>query len=191
MSTEMHSTTSAHTAQPAIDEKSVLHRVVEGTHQPRDLFGPTLEFLVLPEEAQNEFCVLRGVIPLGGSVPLHSHPPTEDFFIISGKTQALKQVAGGYEWIEMKAGDYIHVPSEERHAWRNVSSEPLVVLLITNARLGQFFQEAGRPVTGAPQPVTPEDLAHFLTVAAQYGHWYATPEESAAVEIRTYRVSDQ
>jgi quercetin dioxygenase-like cupin family protein len=191
MSTEMHSTTSAHTAQPAIDEKSVLHRVVEGTHQPLDMFGPTLEFLVLPEEAQNEFSVLRGVIPPGGSVPLHSHPATEDFYIISGQAQALKQVPGGYEWIDGKAGDYIHVPNGARHGWRNVSSEPLVVLLITNARLGQFFQEAGRPVTGAPQPVTAEDLAHFSTVAAQYRHWYATPEESAAVGIRIYRVSDQ
>ena len=191
MSIEMNSTTGAHAAHPSLDEKSVLHRVVEGTHQPLDLFGPTLEFLVLPEEAQNDFCVLRGVIPPGSSVPLHSHPPTEDFFIISGQAQALKQVPGGYEWIDGKAGDYIHVPSGARHAWRNVSSEPLVVLLITNARLGRFFQETGRPATGAPQPVTAEDLAHHQTVAAQYGHWYATPEESTAVGIRIYRVSDQ
>jgi len=36
-------------------------------------------------------------------------------------------------------------------------------------------------VTGTPQPVTPEDLAHFAVVSARYGrHWNATPEENAA-----------
>lgn len=175
MSIEMNSTTGAHAAQPSIDEKSVLHRVVEGTHQSFDLFGPTVEFLVLPEESQNEFSVLRGVIPPGFSVPMHSHPSAEDFYIISGQTQALKQVPG----------DYFHVPSGARHAWRNVSGEPLVVLIITTARLGRFFQEAGRPVTGAPLSVTAEDLAHYLTIAASYGHWYATAEENAAVGIHS------
>jgi hypothetical protein len=29
--------------------------------------------------------VLQGVIPPGVSIPLHSHPDTEDFFIISGQ----------------------------------------------------------------------------------------------------------
>jgi uncharacterized RmlC-like cupin family protein len=81
-----------------------------------------------------------------------------------------------YEWIVGKAGDYIHVPSGARHAWRNVSSEPLVALIITTTRLGRFFQEVGRPVT-------PADLAHFATVAAEYGYWNATPEENAAVGI--------
>ncbi len=101
---------------------------------------------------------------------VHSHPDTEDFFVISGQVQALRQGTQDYERMVGKAGDYIHVPSGARHAWRNVSSEPLVVLIITTARLGRFFQEVGRPVTGAPQPVTPEDLAHFATVAAEYGY---------------------
>ncbi len=148
-----------------------------------DVFGPTVEFLTSPQDAHNDFCVLRGVIPPGVFIPLHSHPDTEGFFIISGQAQALRQVPGGYEWIVGKAGDYIHVPSGTRHAWRNVSSEPLVALLITTTRLGRFFQEVGRPVTGAPQPVTPADLAHFATVAAEYGYWNATPEENAAVGI--------
>jgi hypothetical protein len=37
-----------------------------------DLFGPTVEFLTSPQEASIDFCVLRGVIPSGVSVPLHS-----------------------------------------------------------------------------------------------------------------------
>jgi quercetin dioxygenase-like cupin family protein len=149
-----------------------------------DLLGPTVEFLTSPQEPSIDFCVLRGVIPPGVSVPLHSHPDTEDFFVISGEVQALRQGPQGYEWVAVKAGDHLHVPCGARHGWRNVSSEPLVGFIMTTTRLGQFFQEVGRPVASTPQPVTAENLAHFLTVSAKYGYWNATPEENTAVGIR-------
>src|SRR5215813_7015459 len=101
--------------------------------------------------------VFRGVIPPGVSMPWHSHPDTEDFFILFGEGQLLRQASQAYEWIVGKAGNYFHVPRGTPHAWRNVSSEPLVALIITSARLGRFFQEIGRPVTDEHQPVTLEE----------------------------------
>ena len=152
-----------------------------------DLFGPTVEFLTSPHEAGIDFCVLKGVIPPGVSVPMHSHPDTEDFFVISGEVQALRQSPQGYEWIEAKAGDYLHVPGGARHGWRNVSSEPLVVFTITTRRLAQFFQEVGRPIAATHKPETIEDLApflvHFEAVSVKYGYWNATPKENAAVGL--------
>jgi quercetin dioxygenase-like cupin family protein len=149
-----------------------------------EFFGPTLEFLTLPEDEHNDFCMLKGTIPPDVYVPLHSHHDTEDFLVISGAVECLRQDTEGYEWIGAKAGDYIHVPAGAQHAWRNLSSEPVVNRIITSKRLGRFFQEAGRPLTGEPQPVTPEDLARFAAVSARYGYWNATPEENAAVGIR-------
>jgi quercetin dioxygenase-like cupin family protein len=149
-----------------------------------DVFGPTVEFLTSPAEEHNDFCAMRGVIPPGVSVPLHSHPDTEDFIVLSGEVEALRQGSQGYEWVVVKAGDYVHVPSNARHAWRNVGTEPNIALMITTPKLGRFFQEVGRPVTGAPQSVSPEELTHFLRVATAYGYWNATPEENAAVGIR-------
>jgi quercetin dioxygenase-like cupin family protein len=143
--------------------------------------------LTSPEEAHNDFCVMRGVSPPGVAVPLHSHSDTEDFYILSGEVEGLRQVADAYEWISLKAGDYIHVPSNAHHAWRNVSSRPMVALIITTARLARALQEIGRRFTGAPQPATPEELAHFehfAAMTASYGYWNATPEENAAVGIR-------
>jgi hypothetical protein len=50
------------------------------SHGPRlDLFGPSVEFLTSPKDANQNFRVLRGVIPPGLAVPLHSHPDVEDF----------------------------------------------------------------------------------------------------------------
>lgn len=149
-----------------------------------EVFGPTVEFLTSPDEAHLDFCVMRGVIPPGVSIPLHSHPDTEDFIVLSGEVEALRQGLQGYEWVVVKAGDHVHVPSNVRHAWRNVGAEPNIALMITTPRLGRFFQEVGRSVPGTPQPVSPEELAHFLRVAAAYDHWNATPDENAAVGIR-------
>jgi quercetin dioxygenase-like cupin family protein len=149
-----------------------------------DFFGPTVEVLIAPDDDRSDFCLLKGTIPPGVSVPLHSHPDAEDFFIISGSVEGLRHDTNGYEWITAQAGDYVRVPAGARHAWRNASGEPVVNLIITTKRLGRFFQEAGRPATGAPQPVTPEDLARFAAISAKYGYWNATPEENAAVGIR-------
>jgi quercetin dioxygenase-like cupin family protein len=150
-----------------------------------ELFGPTLEFLTSPEDGHNDFCALKGTIPPDVYVPLHSHPDTEDFLVISGAVDYLRRGTQeeGYKWIEAKAGDYIHVPSGAKHAWRNVSAEPVVNLIITTKRLGQFLKETGRPVTCTPQPMTPEDLARFAAISTRYGYWNATPEENAAVGI--------
>ena len=48
-----------------------------------EFYGPTVEFLIAPDDDRSDFCVLKGTIPPGVSIPLHSHPDTEDFFIIS------------------------------------------------------------------------------------------------------------
>jgi quercetin dioxygenase-like cupin family protein len=162
-----------------------MHTVINPMTNVRvDLFGPMVEFLTPPQAANSEFCVLRGVIPPGCSVPLHSHPDTEDFFIISGEVQALRQGADGYEWIGGKAGDFVHVPGGARHAWRNISSDPFVALIVTTTNLGRYFLEAGRPLSSAPQPVTPADIARLAATSAKYGYWDATPEENAQVGLR-------
>ncbi len=64
-----------------------------------ELFGPTLEFLTSPDDEHSDFCVLKGTIPPDVYVPLHSHPDTEDFLIISGAVEGLRQDTEGYEWI--------------------------------------------------------------------------------------------
>jgi hypothetical protein len=97
--------------------------------------------------------------------------------------EGLKGDGEGYKWIGAKAGDYIHVPGGAPHAWRNVSAQPVVSLIVTTRKLGRFFQEVGRPATGAPQPVTPEELERFVDRSGEYGYWNATPEENEAVGI--------
>ena len=45
---------------------NVFHRIAEGTPADAlDVFGPTVEFLRRPGDADADFCVMRGVVPPG------------------------------------------------------------------------------------------------------------------------------
>jgi quercetin dioxygenase-like cupin family protein len=130
---------------------------------------------------EDQFCVMRAVIPPGVVVPLHSHGDFEDFYILAGGHQVLVEGRGGLEWRDAHAGDYVRVPGDVPHAHRNVSAEPAVDLVITTARMGRFFREVGRPVDSPPP--TPNEVARFIEVARRYGYRLATPDENAAVGI--------
>jgi len=162
-----------------------LHRhVAEGTSSPTlDVLGPTIEFLTVPADSGDGFSVMRGVVPPGAVVPLHSHDDAEAFFIVAGSQQVLTQEAMGLEWNEFHAGDYVYIPPGELHAHRNVSGEPVVDLIVVTARLGRFFQEVSRSATQPPQPPTPDDIARFISKSSEYGYTNGTPEENQAVGI--------
>jgi Cupin domain len=129
---------------------------------------------------------LKGTIPPGISVPLHSHPDEESFFLLSGEVHALEQRKNGFERIKMNAGDFRHVPPGIKHAWKNESNASAVAIIVTTPRLGRFFLEVGNPVAAGafPKPPSPADVQHFAEAAARYRHWLGTPEENAAVGIR-------
>jgi mannose-6-phosphate isomerase-like protein (cupin superfamily) len=144
-----------------------------------DVLGPTVEFLTW----NDDYCVMRGVVPPGVAVPLHSHDDAEDFYILSGTQQVLIETDDGPVWVDARAGDHVRVTGSALHAHRNVGDEPAVDLIVTTARLGRMFREIGRPFTGTPLPVTPEALARFMEVSARYGVRLGTPEQNAAVGI--------
>ncbi|MCL2393400.1 MAG: cupin domain-containing protein [Acidimicrobiaceae bacterium] len=164
----------------------VHRRVAEGTSSPTlgaGAPGVTVEFLTLPEDVGNAFSIMRGVVPAGVVVPLHSHDEAEAFFIVDGTQQVLIQGPDGLEWNDFHAGDYVNVPPGTPHAHRNVSDRPAVDLIITTARMGRFFLEVGKPEADRPAPRTPDDVAQFIATAVRYGYSLGTPEENAAVGI--------
>jgi quercetin dioxygenase-like cupin family protein len=159
------------------------HLVKKGTSDVLDALGPTVEILTLPAD-DAAYCVLKGTLPPGVSVPLHSHADPESFFVLSGAVQVLTERAGGFGWLEAREGDFIEIPGGAKHAFRNVTNQPVVQLVTTTSRLGRFFQEIGRPATRESlPPPSPDDLRRFVQVSAKYGYWLGSPEENAAVGI--------
>ena len=56
--------------------------VCPGTHGVIDVLGPTLEFLTSPAGEDVDYCVMIGTIATSVSVPLHSHPDPERFYLL-------------------------------------------------------------------------------------------------------------
>lgn len=149
-----------------------------------NILGPTIQFLTDPTDDRSP-CIMRGTIPPGVSVPLHSHADPETFFVLSGELEGLSHSGDAHTWIAMKAGDVFHVPRDAKHAFRNLGREPAVMFIVSTSKIGRFFQEVGVPVReGLPSlPPSTAEIQRFLDTAAKYGYWNATPEENANVGI--------
>lgn len=167
------------------NQQHVARRVDPQARETLDLMGPTIAYVTPPDGPDDAPCIMRGTIPAGGFVPLHTHPDFETFIVVSGEAQGF---AGGDDsalWVPLRPGDVFHVPGGARHAFRNPSQEPCVALLVSTTRLGRFFREVGTPVAAgkAPQPPSAATVRRFLEVSARYGHWNASPEENQRIGL--------
>jgi mannose-6-phosphate isomerase-like protein (cupin superfamily) len=158
--------------------------------EPEDIatlsvLGPTIQVLTPPEADDAWPCLMRGTIPPGVVIPMHAHADPETFIIVSGEVEGLALADDEANWIRIGPGDIFHVPGGARHAWRNPTSGPVAMFIVSTSKLARFFQEVGVPVqSGAPpDSPSPEALRHFQAVSERYGYWNATPEENAQVGI--------
>jgi quercetin dioxygenase-like cupin family protein len=77
----------------------ILHHIAAGSGTTiLDVAGLTVEFLTGLQDAPGDFCVMRGTIPPGAVVPIHSHDSTETFLVLSGTKQPLVPGEHGLEW---------------------------------------------------------------------------------------------
>src|SRR6201985_4013526 len=109
---------------PGQPRSTVLRQIAEGTsYTALDVFGPTVEFVSGPDDPAADFWVMRGVVPPGVAVPLHSHDDAEDFFILAGTQQVLTKSDQGLQWSDVNAGDYVHIPAGVPHAHPHGSAQ--------------------------------------------------------------------
>ena len=166
------------------NEHAVAHFADPRNAETISVLGPTIQFLTPPDD-ESAPCIMRGSIPPGGSVPMHSHADPETFVMISGMVEGLVHDDDDYTWLRINPGDVFHVPGHAKHGWRNRGLQPAVMLLVSTARMGTFFREIGKRTTPDAPHTTPsaEEIANFLKVSERYGYWNATPEENARVGI--------
>jgi quercetin dioxygenase-like cupin family protein len=150
-----------------------------------EVLGASVEFFVGPQPGDEAPCILKGTIPSGVLIPMHSHDVIEIFFVLSGNIEVLVEAGGKMQWVEACAGDLIEISSNAKHAFRNRSQNPVVNLLFTTSKHGRYFQEIGRRLASGEsvRPPAPDEIQHLLKTAQRYGYWFATPEENASVGI--------
>ena len=152
--------------------------VDSGCGVPFNVGDITFELLVSSEESA--YWVMKGTLPADVSVPLHSHGDEESFYLISGEAQFLAPTSCGLQWKTLRPGDFVHIPSDVKHAWRNLSTNAAEVLLATTPKLGRFLCDAGQFVSVAGADGA---LDKLMSLSDSYGYWTGSPQENADVGI--------
>ena len=147
--------------------------------------GTLFEFLASPDEAGTEICLIRGTIPPGAAVPLHSHPDVELFFVLEGTVEAFQSRNGTQGWASLSAGNVVTIRGNTKHALRNSASVPATLVVVTTSKLYEFFHEVTKPFdpNQSATPPTPDGIQEVVRAAARYGYWMGSPEENAAIGL--------
>ncbi|MBA2939638.1 cupin domain-containing protein [Paenibacillus sp. CGMCC 1.16610] len=145
-----------------------------------DVMGPRIQ-LVTDLIENKDYSLMKAEVPAGVIVPVHSHDDRETFVVLTGELEAFTEDS----WKTVKAGETVDIPGDVKHAWRNSSNETVTLLVVSTVKMGEFFNEIGRPVdTVPPGPPSLEVLQHFVEVAIAYGYWLGTPEDNASIGIK-------
>ena len=149
------------------------------------VLGVLLQFLTTPEQINDQISVMRGTVPSGVVIPLHSHADPEIFYVLNGSLEVFQAEGQSAGWQTVNAGEVVSIPGNLRHALRNTSPSPLTSIIVSKRELYSFFRELARPFdpNRPPAPPTPEEMQELFELAAKHGYWMASPEENAAIGI--------
>ena len=145
------------------------------------VLGVLLQFLSTPEQVNDQISVMRGTVPSGVVIPLHSHADPEIFYVLNGSLEVF-QAEG---WQTVTAAEVVSIPGNVRHALRNTSPGPITAITVSKQELYSFFRELARPFdpNRPPAPPTPEEMQQLFNVAEKYEYWLASRDENAAIGI--------
>jgi quercetin dioxygenase-like cupin family protein len=149
------------------------------------VLGVLLQFLSTPEQLNDQISVMRGTVPSGVVIPLHSHADPEIFYVLNGSLEVFQAEGPSEGWKTVTAGEVVSIPGNVRHALRNTSPSPTTSIIVSKQELYSFFRELARPFdpNSHPAPPTPEEIRQLFIVAEKYEYWLASPEENAAIGI--------
>lgn len=158
-----------------------------GNHQKHRLpDGNVLEFLASPDQAGAEICLIRGTMPPGVAVPLHSHPDVELFYVLEGSAECFQSTDGTPRWTTVGAGDVVAIAGNIKHAWRNSSQLPVTMVIVTTSKMYEFLHEVTKPVDPGQSatPPSPDEIQELFRAVARYGgYWMGSPEENRAIGL--------
>jgi quercetin dioxygenase-like cupin family protein len=135
-------------------------QVIHSSNEPLfDIFGPVLQFLVTPAQSSEAFALMRGMVPPGVAIPLHSHADPEVLFVLEGELNVLQYEGDSSHWVTTRPGEIVCIPGDVRHALRNTSPTTVTLLLTTTPNIYRFFRELGKPFHPDQPlgPPTPQD----------------------------------
>lgn len=130
------------------------------------VMGDTFTYLVTGAESNGSyFTLIADVGPYGGPPPHIHHLEEEQFYVLEGELA----FSVGDQTFQVKAGDFVHIPRETVHSFKNGGTPSRLLATFSPAGIEGFFREVGERVKdrfASPPAVTEETAARLLAVEA-------------------------
>jgi quercetin dioxygenase-like cupin family protein len=130
------------------------------------VMGDLFTFLVAGAESGGSyFTLIADVAPYGGPPPHVHHLEEERFYVLEGELT----FSVGDRTFQVRAGDFIHIPRETVHSFKNGPAHSRILATFSPAGIEGFFREAGEPVKDrfvSPPPVTEKTIGRVLAAEA-------------------------
>jgi quercetin dioxygenase-like cupin family protein len=147
------------------------------TGQAYWFFGDLFTHLVTGEESGGSYFTLEVIVsPNNGPLPHLHHNAEEQFYVVEGELY----IWVGDQTFQVSAGDFVHIPRETIHSFKNGPKPAKMVATFSPAGIEKFFQEIGKPVddrSATPPPITEETIARAMALEAEYGLETLLPDE--------------
>jgi quercetin dioxygenase-like cupin family protein len=132
--------------------------------------GDLYTFLVTGEESGGAYFSMLAVVPPNGGPPLHIHRHEDETFYVLQGTPTFWL---GDDRIVAGPGDFVNVPKGVRHCFRNLSDQPVeMILTFTPSGIEHFFEETLERAYDLTQ-ACPDNLAEvgarYAAAAPRYG----------------------
>ena len=128
------------------------------------VMGDMFMYLVTGAESGGSyFTLIADVAPHGGPPPHVHYLEEEQFYVLEGGLA----FSVGDQTFQVRAGDFVHIPRETVHSFKNGPRPSRVLITFSPAGIEGFFREVGEPVEdrlAAPPPVTKETIARLFAV---------------------------
>ncbi len=149
-----------------------------------DVFGVSMQLLAELGADDDDVSLMRGQIPPGGVVMLHSHADPELFYVVTGAVDVSLGPVGAASWRTIESGRCLAIQGATPHALRNRGDISVDIVLVSTRRMACFLREVGRPPAEVPPgPPSEARLLAFAVAAQTRQYWLADRSENEAIGI--------
>ncbi|MGP3769933.1 cupin domain-containing protein [Streptomyces sp. SDT5-1] len=122
--------------------------------------GGSTSYLATQESTGGEFGLYRGVLgPRSAGAKAHFHRAmSESFYVLSGELE----LYDGEKWVTGREGDFLYVPAGGLHAFKNVTEEPVSMLMLfaPGAPREEYFERVAEMSRRGPEELKEFRVRH-------------------------------
>lgn len=128
------------------------------------IFDEEVVVKVTGEETAGAYAIITVSVAPGGGPPLHAHPGSETFYVLSGEFAITQRDARGVSTFRAGPGTIVNAPGGAPHRFENVGPTRGTLLTIGAADTVDFLRELGAAFPPGAQP----DMEKVLDIHARY-----------------------